>query len=61
MDQPQLSGETQRIMLINFHTMDDVRYQLHVSYEKNGEDIVVQRIETYSSVEDGGTVGGDTA
>ena len=61
LDQPQLSGETQRIMLINFHTMDGVRYQLHVSYEKNGEDIVVQRIETYSSVEDGGTGGGDTA
>lgn len=61
LDQPQLSGETQSLMLINFHTADGVRYQIHVNYEKNGKDIVVQKIETYSPVEDGGTVGCDTA
>lgn len=61
LNQPQLNGETQSIMLINFHTMDGVRYQIHVSYEKNGKDIVMQKIETYSPVEDGGTVGCDTA
>ena len=61
LDQPQLNGENHSLMLINFHTEDGMRYQVHVNYEKNGKDIVVQRIETYSSVEDGGTVGGDTA
>lgn len=58
LDQPQLNGEKQSIMLINFHTMDGVRYQIHVNYEKDGKDIVVQKIETYSPVENGGTVGG---
>lgn len=58
LDQPQLNGEKQSIMLINFHTMDGVRYQIHVNYEKDGKDIVVQKIETYSPVEDGGTIGG---
>lgn len=61
LDQPQLSGETQSLMLINFHTTDGVRYQIHVNYKKDDKSIVVQKIETYSPVEDGGTVGGDTA
>ena len=58
LDQPQLNGENHSLMLINFHTEDGMRYQVHVNYEKNGKDIVVQKIETYSPVEDGGTVGG---
>lgn len=61
LDQPQLNGEKQSIMLINFHTVDGIKYQVHVNYEKDGKDIVVQKIETYSPVEDGGTVGCDTA
>lgn len=61
LDQPQLNGEKQSIMLINFHTVDGIKYQVHVKYEKDGKDIVVQKIETYSPVEDGGTVGCDTA
>ena len=58
LDQPQLNGESQSLMLINFHTVDGVRYQIHVNYEKDGKDIIAQKIETYSPVEDGGTVGG---
>lgn len=61
LDQPQLNGEKQSIMLINFHTVDGIKYQVHVNYEKDDKDIVVQKIETYSPVEDGGTVGCDTA
>ena len=61
LDQPQLNGEKQSIMLINFHTVDGIKYQVHVNYEKDDQDIVVQKIETYSPVEDGGTVGCDTA
>lgn len=61
LDQPQLNGEKQSIMLINFHTVDGIKYQVHVNYEKDGKDIVAQKIETYSPVEDGGTVGCDTA
>lgn len=58
LDQPQLNGEPQNIMLLNFHTVGGIRYQVHVNYEKDGKSIVVQKIETYSPVEDGGTVGG---
>lgn len=61
LDQPQLNGESQSLMLINFHTTDGVRYQIHVNYKKDDKSIAVQKIETYSPVEDGGTVGGDTA
>lgn len=58
LDQPQLNGEPQNIMLLNFHTVGGIRYQVHVNYEKDGKDIVVQKIKTYSPVEDGGTIGG---
>lgn len=60
LDQPQLDGERQNLMLINFHTVDGIKYQVHVNYEKDGKDIVVQKIETYSPVEDGGAIGEDT-